>query len=34
MLLVEDNPINQTVARKMLAGMRVVCEVINKKYRH
>lgn len=27
MLLVEDNPINQTVARKMLSGMKLHCEV-------
>ncbi|KAF5830449.1 CheY-like superfamily [Dunaliella salina] len=26
-LLVEDNPINQTVARKMLSGMKLHCEV-------
>eukprot|EP00967_Tisochrysis_lutea_P125455 scaffold210888_cov18-Tisochrysis_lutea.AAC.2 len=25
-LLVEDNPINQTVARKMLSGMKLHCE--------
>jgi CheY-like chemotaxis protein len=26
-LLVEDNLINQTVARKMLSGLGLVCEV-------